>query len=451
MQIQSDSLRHLCTLCLFILVAGSTASVLAHGGPPSALGLVAANPNAEVTLLNEGIALKRPEGWSYLCPSLWGELNLASGKFPLARSADGVATYLPGGADLFVLTDGRLVAQQRPEYRRDLVIALANDAQYVYGLHLTAEQSTTEVVRLNAQGDPGFFSSQEYWSAITVDEQAVYVASVNRELLTVAKIDKQGAELERATAMLPIALYELTLHALGTRLYVTGSGDTGSIAGYLEGGAWTEVVQDPLPIVGPEISADGTVWIAVAGALARLKDDGAIEPVGETRFIKCLERWNDRHYACVDYDLHELTADGIGERWFEMQGILSTDPKMITADAKESCEQQWLIYKIDAMRTGLVFNEWPVQPGSEAAAGASGSAAAPVAGMGAAGSGATAAASATATAGAGPDVMAGGASEPTSSGGCSCTVVSASPRRGAFALLFLAMVAVWARRRARRS
>jgi len=127
MKTQRESLQSWCTLTILSLVAGAPASALAHGGPPAALGLLAANPAAEVMLLNEGIALKRPEGWSYLCPSLWGEIDLASGKFPLARSADGITTYVPGGEDLFVLREGQLIAQNRPEYRRNNLIALAND------------------------------------------------------------------------------------------------------------------------------------------------------------------------------------------------------------------------------------------------------------------------------------------------------------------------------------
>ena len=444
MNTRCKSVRRFCTLTMLSFVLGSPVSALAHGGPPSALGLLAANPDAEVMLLNEGLALKRPQGWSYLCPSLWGEVDLASGKFPLARSADGISTYVPGGEDLFVLREGQLIAQQRPEYRRSMMIALANDAQYVYGLHITTigERSMSEVVRLNSEGEARFYPSQEYWASITADEHAVYIASAGTQALTLLRLDKDGKEVDRTTAMLPMTLYEVTLHALGERVYVTGAGNTGWLVGYFEQGVWTEVLQDPLAIVGPQTSADGTLWIAIGGELARLKD-GVVEPVGDARFVKCLERWNDRHYACVDNDLHELTAEGIGERVFQMQGILGTDPMMITPEAKDQCDQQWLLYKIDAMRSGLMFAEWPSQQG---AAGAGGSASVPMAGTGAAG----AVASAPAGAGAGPDGVAGQASTRESSGGCS--VAPAAPRApaGTFALLFAVTGAAWFARRASR-
>jgi len=442
MKIHCELLPRLCTLTMLSLAAGSSAIALAHGGPPAALGLLAANPDAEVMLLNEGLALKRPEGWSYLCPSLWGESDLASGKFPLARSADGISTYVPGGSDLFVLRDGELMAQQRPEYSSSRMIALANDSQYVYGLHITTVggNSMSEVVRLNSSGDPRFFASQEYWGSITANEDNVYIASAGTQALTLVTLDKEGKEVGRTTAMLPMTLYEVTLHAFAGRVYATGAGNTGYLVGYFENGTWTEVLQDPMVVVGPQTSADGTVWIAIGGALARLKDN-VVEPAEETRFVKCLEHWNDRYYVCLDHDVHELTADGVGDRLFEMQGILETDPKMITADTKDPCEQQWLIYKIDAMRSGLMFSDWPEQ----AAAGAGGSASAPIAGAGAAGAGGSAAA------GAGPAGMAGQASPPEPSGGCSVAGGQSRAPVRVLALLFAAIGAAFCARRASRA
>jgi hypothetical protein len=441
MKKQRDSLDCLGTLMLLGIVAVSPASVLAHGGPPAALGLLAANPDAEVMLLNEGLALKRPEGWSYLCPSLWGEINLASGKFPLARSSDGIATYVPGGEDLFLLRDGQLIAQQRPEYRRNEMIALANDAQNVYGLHITTvgQRSMSEVVRLNAESEPRFFASEEYWGSITADEQGIYIAAALTDQLTLVTLDKQGVEVARVAATLPVTFYEVVLHALGGRIYATGTHSMGTTVGYFENGAWTEVLQDPLPIVGPQTSADGTTWIATAGALARLKD-GVAEPVGDSRFVTCLEQWNDRRYVCVGNDLHELTPAGIGERVFEMQGILGTDPEMITAEAKDSCDQQWTLYKIDAMRSGLMFFDWP-----------SADAVPPMAGAGAAGAAGAGAAGAAASAGAGPAGVAGQASSPPeSSGGCSVVPPEERATQRTTAVLFAAIGAAFCIRRARR-
>ena len=55
----------------------------------------------------------------------------------MARSADGVETWLSGGDDLYLLRDQKLVPQQQPHFSRSEMIALANDEDHVYGLHYT--------------------------------------------------------------------------------------------------------------------------------------------------------------------------------------------------------------------------------------------------------------------------------------------------------------------------
>ena len=47
-------------------------------------------------------------------------------------------------------------------------------------------------------------------------------------------------------------LLEIQLHALGERVYVTANDGTLSMFGYFEGDVWKEVLQDKLPILGPQ-------------------------------------------------------------------------------------------------------------------------------------------------------------------------------------------------------
>lgn len=455
MKTQREPLGRLCMSTLLGLVAFSQAPVstaFAHGGPPAALGLLAANADgAEVILLNEGLALKRPEAWSYLCPSLWGEVNQSSGKFPLARSADGIETWVCGGEDLYLLRDQKLVAQMRPEYRRNQMLGLANDAEHVYGLHYTGSgpRMSTNVVRLRSDGDAAFWQSDLYWTAITADARGVYVARVAAEKqLELVTLDKSGQEVSRGLAMVPLTPPEIQLHALGERIYVTATDGTLSMFGYFEGSTWKEVLQDKLPIVGPQTSPDGTMWIAIGGVLQRVRDDKP-EPVDETRIITCLEQWNDWHYACVGSDLFRLTESGVGERVFEMNNFHAPDPKLVPPEAEENCAQQWVLYSVDATRSGLMFVDWPHVAGagddamSAATAGASGASASSTAGDPAAGvSGARQPV-------AGPAVVAGGA--PTDSGGgCSVALSSSHRSAGWFGISCAALAAFFSARRLRR-
>ena len=455
MKTQREPTRRLCTLTTLTLLgiaAFLPGAVFAHGGPPAALGLLAVNADGpEVILLNEGLGLKRPEGWSYMCPSLWGEVNQSSGKYPLARSADGVETWVCGGEDLYLLRDQKLVAQMRPEFRRNEMIGLANDAESVYGLHFTGSgpRMSTEVVRLRSDGaDASFWKSDVYWSAITANTDGVYVARVAAEKqLELVTLDKSGTELSRAQAMLPLTPLEIQLHALGKRVYVTANDGTLSMFGYFEGSVWKEVLQDMMPIIGPQSSPDGTLWIAIGGVLKRLQDETP-EAVDETRMITCLEQWNDWHYACVGSDLFQLTESGIGERLFAMEGFRAPDPKLVPPEAEDNCAQQWVLYSVDATRSGLTFVDWPhtdaVASGmSSASAGASAPAASNNAGAPAAGaSGAKAVA--------GPAVVAGGAKEPASDGGCSVSTIRARSSADWFGIVCAALGLFFSFRRARR-
>jgi hypothetical protein len=455
MNTQREPSGRLCTLITLTMLGIATVSpdlVLAHGGPPAALGLLAVNADGpEVILLNEGLGLKRPEGWSYMCPSLWGEINQASGKYPLARSADGVETWVCGGEDLYLLRDQKLVGQMRPEFRRNEMIGLANDAENVYGLHYTGSgpRMSAEVVRLRSDGgDATFWKSDVYWSAITANADGVYVARVAAEKqLELVTLDKSGTELVRGQAMLPLTPLEIQLHVSGKRVYVTANDGTLSMFGYFEASTWKEVLQDKMPILGPQSSPDGTQWIAIGGALKRLQGETP-EAVDETRMITCLEQWNDWHYACVGSDLYQLTESGIGERMFAMDGFHAPDPKLVPPEAEDNCAQQWVLYTVDATRSGLTFVDWP-HTGAVASGMSSGSAGAS-APPPSSSAGAPAGGAAGASGGAGPAVVAGGAKEPASDGGCSVSTIPARGRGGWFGIVCAGLGLFFSVRRARR-
>lgn len=418
----------ICTLAVLGAAISLPQSALAHGGPPAALGLVAATADgAQVVLLNEGLAQVRPEAWSYMCPRLWGEPGTASGKFPNARSANGVDTWVAGNGELYLLRDGVLTPQQRPDYGRNDLIALTNDTEQVYGLHLVGSQST-ELVRLSAMPEAPLWTSQDYWSALTVDEAGIHLARVSGDMqLELVTIDRQGQELSRASAMLPLTPLEIQLHATGGHVYVTGTDGEMSLVGYFDGMMWHQSLLTPDGVLGPQASADGTLWIAVAEKLGRLQGD-TVEMVDDATRITCLDQWNDWQYACSGPNLYRLTATGIGEQFFGMDDFHAPDPKLVPPEAETDCSFQWLLYTNDARLLGLTFVDWP-DTAAAAGAGAAGQGAGAVpaaAGAGAAGSGAAVAGSvAASSAGAGALVQTAGAAAvtsaapPASSGGCS--------------------------------
>jgi hypothetical protein len=336
-------------------LACAPTTAMAHGGPPSALGLIAATAaGPEVVLLNEGLAVKSSTGWSFLCPSVWGEIDLASGKVPLARSADGVSTWISGSEGVYLLKDQRIAAPQWPELERNKTIAFANDGEFVYGLHLTAS-STTEVVRISASSEPSFWPLSEYWSAITTNAAGIHLARVaGDKQLELVTLDRQGLEQGRTVANLAATPLEMQLHTHGERVYATITDGMIAQVGYFEAGTWTDVLRDKPPILGPQAAVGGTLWIAVGGVLARVQPDG-IEPAADSRMVTCLDQWNDWTYICLGPDLHRLTDDGVGEHIFGLQGLYAPDPGLVSPIARDSCDLQWVIYSSDARRAGLTF------------------------------------------------------------------------------------------------
>lgn len=91
---------------------------------------------------------------------------------------------------------------------------------------------------------------------------------------------------------------EMPLNAIGARIYVTATDGTTAQVGYFEAGTWQEVLQDKPPILGPQTSQGGTLWIAVAGVLGRLQPEGVV-PAAESRMITCLEQWNEQRHVCL--------------------------------------------------------------------------------------------------------------------------------------------------------
>jgi len=115
---------------LGLLLVGAT-KAHAHGLPPSAFGIVASSSEKPtLVVLNEGLAVARPDGWSFLCPSLWGDGDTASGKAPLALSIDGITSFIVGADDLYIARDGVLSAARFLDLSGAAVIvqALALDA-----------------------------------------------------------------------------------------------------------------------------------------------------------------------------------------------------------------------------------------------------------------------------------------------------------------------------------
>jgi hypothetical protein len=428
---------------LIALLAGATllvsSAARAHGGAPAALGIVAVSENGpSVVLLNEGLAVQREDRWSFLCPRLWGDANVASGKVPLALSVDGVQTWVVGADDLYAALSGNITAQSRPDLTAADVVLLARGGDELYGLRIARETGGSEVVRVGAAAEAPLWTSPYFFSALVVHREQLQLARLANDLeVAFATLDRQGRLIRESSLVTdrisdrvelqptPSRLFAVTHNRATSRLHALGA----------DGSSWQTVFEGEGVLYGPVASPDGRLWIALDGDLMR-ESGTTFESVADGRPLTCLGQWGNKAYACAGSEMYWLTDDGLGERFFQLAGFSGPDPKVVSPMAQTVCEFQWVLYRNDLELVGLAPRDWApaVQQSSPDAGGSTA-----IAGMGAA---AASSAAANGSSSAAPSLAR------RADDGCSVAAPRAAQKRGAlFSLWCVGWLAIAIRRR----
>lgn len=343
-------------LLLSLLSLGfGSGTARAHGGPPAAFGVVAADASKEpsLVLLNEGLAVLRGGTWSFLCPRLWGDAGTSAGKAPLASSVNGIDSWVVGADDLYLARDGVLTAQAQPDFSSAKIVALARADEALFGLSVDASGSA--VVRIDAPSEPALFSSPQFWSSLALggDPGRLHLARTSEQgELVVVTLDRQGQLVEELRSPLEGSVAQLRLRATGGGLFaVTFDGEYYALV-RLEQTRSQVLLRGARSIAGPQASAGGQLWVAMDGELMR--DAGAgFQAVSEARRVTCLERWGSLSYACVGGEIHALGDAGLQRRLFALDRLSGPDPALVSAEAARDCEFQWVLYRSDLERSGL--------------------------------------------------------------------------------------------------
>lgn len=342
-------------IAMLALAWSSAGRVHAHGGPPAALGIVAADENGpNVVLLNEGLAVRDGERWSFVCPRLWGDESVSAGKVPLARN-DGTSTWIVGSDDLYVAKDGMLIPQERPDLTTDSVVALEGSDAEVFGLRRRGTMMGSEIIRLGAgSSPPPVWSSDKYWSTLSVTSSAFFLARVVNDLeLGFLSIDREGAVRSDFQVIVDSMPAQVELRPTPDALYaLLFDGNVHNTLGVLEDESFQVLREADAPIQGPQPSPNGQLWVSIDGRLNRLTDH-RFEPSDETQYVTCLGQWRDEPYACVGSALYWLADDGLGERIFQLDEFSGPNPSRVPAEASEVCGFQWLLFRNDLERGGL--------------------------------------------------------------------------------------------------
>lgn len=335
----------------------------AHGGPPEAIAIVAAElpgqgsavdrTALQVVLLNEGLAVRHPGGWSFVCPAAWGVEDTTTIGIPLAASADAYSAWVVGRDDLYKLQERRLVAQNRPDMSASAVVALAQTDGGVLGLRFDA--MGTSLVPVTTTAVDARFRSAALWSALAVDELGeTYLARTtdDQQRLEVITLNQAGGELRRFESVISSPVARISLQPAGEALYAVLYQDDSYRLVEMTDEGLTLLAESRLPIAGPHATADGTVWVSIDGKLSKITGS-AVEATTETAAVTCLRRWKSLHYACVGAELHGLGADGLEERWFTVDGIAPPVAGLGSQSSAQRCDGQWQLFLTDLVKAGL--------------------------------------------------------------------------------------------------
>ena len=332
----------------------------AHGGSPSAMGLIAANERgANMVLVNEGLAFNNDGLWTYLCPTLWGDDELSASKAPLAASLDGRSSWVVGSDDLYLAEAGTLTKLGRTDLMlTGSFVALEGSAGQVFGLRIGS--MGTEIVRIEPTATPLVWSSADYYSALAVTPDAFHLARVlNEREVEFETLDRQGQRLARYSAALDSQPARVFIRPTSGGLYaVMFDGNLHYDLGLLVDGHWQKVQEAEASLAGPQAGPDGQLWVGLGGKLHKITDAG-FESTPESRYVSCLDHWQSQAYACVGSELHWLTDEGLGPVIFQLQGFNGPNPALVPMALQERCGFQWQLFRIDLERTGLSPQDYP--------------------------------------------------------------------------------------------
>jgi len=333
-------------------------SALAHGPALAPLRVASHDAAGPVhVVLTEGILYPDPEGWRFLCPTLWGGLPEA----PIGRSWDDTAR-IHGTFDLFRITpDGHVEAAGTPELSATSVLAVTSGADTTWAL---VRESQTDALW---QVDPPvrLASLPHRALSITHHQSEVRVGMLTSEgqIVLTSHDGGSGKTLETLSWK----------HEGGWTPSVRSDGHEAWVILRQSGEArlhrWETQAMAPVAtssndILGP-VSAGQTTYLTIDGMLHTWADEVA-SPTSHTSSVQCLEQHDAFTYVCTEGSLQLLLEQGsLSEPLVDMDGILPPDPELVPEHLADPCEAEWLraladLGRVPAGDTGLGNEKPPV-------------------------------------------------------------------------------------------
>jgi hypothetical protein len=373
-----------------------TSPVTAHGPAPAPLDVLSVDLDAErATLVRTSIGLARdhaPEGWTYVCPSQWGDHEQARA----AYAVDVATTVMVGGGDLYRSSDDACsfesVTVEEPWYALDAYAT--SEAVWLPAL-LETDSDVTGLLRVS---DTGAATVAARWGADTAfrcDTVSSWSASGQTELLAaganpVPSLWRASLTAERTDALsgtvevltgLPEDTSHLELRTIGERgdIWIAAATAAGrelwrgapKDAGAPRDLTWTRQGAPASSLLGPVRLDD--VWLLVRdGALEVGHDDGTWEPRGEVDWT-CLDELPGAVIACRLTEVLHVMRLGEGppetRQLFDMAHLLAPlEGCPADSEAHAACESDWVHFGAEV---GLLDTEQLSTPAATAPSGSS--------------------------------------------------------------------------------
>src|SRR5204862_7017783 len=118
-------------------------------------------------------------------------------------------------------------------------------------------------------------------------------------------------------------------------------------------GSVSSLMQTDSPISGPVPDENGGAWIASSELLYQVRASTVPFAASDQRFSS-VGRYGTISYASLHTKLVELGANGPGRELFDLADVRPPRGDGALADARDACNVEWLVFRGDLARAGVL-------------------------------------------------------------------------------------------------
>jgi len=281
--------------------------------------------------------MRRPEGFRFVCPILWGQDASAP-----AEQIPGGDVAIGGVTGLYVLdADGVVDLHPDPDAASGQVVALARSATALFGLRY--REGVVEVMRVEKDRLEVVWSSEERFQDLAAGDDYLALARVDGSVVHALRLTPKGELLASESALIAEPGSVAWARPLGDELQiVVVAASLESELGRIDGDAWDPILR-AISLAGPIELEDGSRLVGVEGVLYAYEDD-ELRELDATSGAECLREHEGIVYACSQGNLRELEDSAFGKELFRLDEVGPPDLELVSEELRSECELQWQRY-----------------------------------------------------------------------------------------------------------